>query len=120
MIGTAFVEKRVNAVGFSTALFLNLYQPCILQFSQSVDRLLPAAMKQLHHFVDGIVQIYLVVIVFPSVLSGKICPSQDICVQYLRFIGNRLIGWCFKQEVWQLCEALCLFLLMDIDRKSVV
>lgn len=116
VIGTAFVEKWINAVGFSTSLFLDFNKPCILQFPQGVDRFLPAAVEQLHHFIDGIIEIDPAVIVCPSVFSGKVCPSEDICVQYLCFIADRLKGWCFKQEVRELRKAQCFFLLMDIHK----
>ena len=52
-----FVGFWVNAVGFSTALLLDFHQSGILQFPQGVDRLLPPAVEQLHHLVDGIVEV---------------------------------------------------------------
>ena len=65
-----FVGFWVNAVGFSTALLLNLYQSGILQLPQGVDRLLPPAVEQLHYLVDGIVEVNPPIFVRPAVFSG--------------------------------------------------
>ena len=40
-----FIGFRVNAVGFSTALFLDFHQSGILQLPQGVDRFLPPAVE---------------------------------------------------------------------------
>ena len=50
-----FIGFRVNAVGFSTALFLDFHQPRILQLPQGVDRFLPPAAEQSDHLADGVV-----------------------------------------------------------------
>lgn len=55
---------------FSTALFLNVYQLCVLQFPQSVYRLLPPAMEQTYYLTDGVVQINAPVLVSPAILTG--------------------------------------------------
>ena len=41
-----FIGFWINAVGFSTALFLDFHQPRILQLPQGVDRFLPPAAEQ--------------------------------------------------------------------------
>ena len=65
-----FIGFWVNAVGFSTALLLDLHQSGILQFPQGVDRLLPPAVEQLHYLIDGIVEVNAPVFVRPPVFSG--------------------------------------------------
>ena len=65
-----FVGFWVNAVGFSTALLLNLYQSGVLQLPQGVDRFLPPAVEQLHYLVDGIVEVNPPVFVHPPILAG--------------------------------------------------
>ena len=65
-----FVGFWVNAVGFSTALLLDLHQSGILQFPQGVDRFLPPAVEQLHYLVDGIVEVNPPVFICPAVFSG--------------------------------------------------
>mgnify|MGYP006996844288 CR=1 FL=1 len=61
-----FVGFWVNAVGFSTALLLDLHQSGVLQFPQGVDRFLPPAVEQLHYLVDGIVEVNPPVFVHPT------------------------------------------------------
>ena len=65
-----FVGFWVNAVGFSTALFLDFYQSGILQLPQGVDRFLSPAVEQLHYLVNGIVEVNPPVFVRPPVFSG--------------------------------------------------
>ena len=66
-----FIGFRVNAVGFSTALLLDLHQSGILQFPQSVDRFLPSAVEQLHYLVDGIVEVNPPVFVCPAIFRDR-------------------------------------------------
>ena len=70
-----FVGFWVNAVGFSTALLLNLYQSGVLQLPQGVDRLLPPAVEQLHYLIDGIVEVNAPIFVRPAVFPGQVCPA---------------------------------------------
>ena len=67
-----FIGFRVNAVGFSTALFLDFHQPRILQLPQGVDRFLPPAAEQSDHLADGVVQVDPPVLVRPAVLPGQL------------------------------------------------
>ena len=83
-----FIGFRVNAVGFSTALLLDLHQSGILQFPQGVDRFLPSAVEQLHYLVDGIVEVNPPVFVCPAIFPGQVCPAQDKGIQYLCFVGQ--------------------------------
>ena len=83
-----FVGFWVNAVGFSTALLLDLHQSGILQFSQGVHRLLPPTVEQGDYLADWIVQVNAPVLVCPAVLAGQLRPAQDKGIQYLRFIGQ--------------------------------
>ena len=115
-IGTAFIGFWVNAVGFSTALFLDVNQHCILQFPQSIHCLWPSTVEQPHHLTDGIVQVNAPVFVRPAVFPGQACPAQDNGVQQICFIGQRLIDWCYKQEVGEPGETLFPFLLVMIDK----
>lgn len=105
----------VNAVGFSTALLPDLHQSGILQFPQGVDRLLPSAVEQLHHLIDGIVEVNPPVFVRPAVFSGQVCPAQDKGVQHLCFIGQGRECGRFKKEIGKPCKADRLFRLMDIN-----
>ena len=66
-----FVGFWVNAVGFSTALFLDFYQSGILQLPQGVDRFLPPAVEQLHYLVNGIVEVNPPVFVRPPVFRDR-------------------------------------------------
>ena len=66
-----FVGFWVNAVGFSTALLLNLYQSGVLQLPQGVDRLLPPAVEQLHYLVDGIVEVNASIFICPAVFRDR-------------------------------------------------
>ena len=110
-----FVGFWVNAVGFSTALLLNLYQSGILQLPQGVDRLLPPAVEQLHYLVDGIVEVNPPVFVHPPVFSGQVCPAQDKGIQYLCFVGQGCECGGFKKEIGKPGKADRLFRLMDIN-----
>ena len=83
-----FVGFWVNAVGFSTALLLDLHQSGILKLPQGVDRFLPPTVEQLHYLVDGIVEVNPPVFVHPPVFSGQVCPAQDKGIQYLCFVGQ--------------------------------
>ena len=65
-----FIGFWVNAVGFSTALLLDLHQSGILQLPQGIDRFLSPTVEQLHHLVDGIVEVNPPVFVRPAVFSG--------------------------------------------------
>ena len=65
-----FVGFWVNAVGFSTALLLDLYQSGILQFPQGVHRLLPPTVKQGNNLADWVIQVNPPVLVRPAVLAG--------------------------------------------------
>ena len=105
----------VDAVGFSTALLLNLHQSGILQFPQGVDRFLPPAVEQGDYLADWIVQVNAPVLVRPAVFSGQVCPAQDKGVQYLCFIGQRRECGGFKKEIGKPGKADRLFRLMDIN-----
>jgi hypothetical protein len=85
-----FIGFWVNAVGFSTALFLYLHQPRILQLPQGVHRLLPPAVEQGDHLADGVIQVNAPVLVRPTILAGQLRPAQDKGVQHLRFVGQGL------------------------------
>lgn len=65
-----FIGFWENAVGFSTALFLDFHQSGILQFPQGVYRFLPPTVEQVNHLADGIVQINPPVLVRPPILAG--------------------------------------------------
>jgi len=110
-----FIGFRVNAVGFSTALLLDLHQSGILQFPQGVDRFLPSAVEQLHYLVDGIVEVNPPVFVCPAIFPGQVCPAQDKGIQYLCFVGQG--GECggFKKEIRKPGKADRLFRLIDIN-----
>ena len=110
-----FIGFWVNAVGFSTALLLDLHQSGILQFPQGVDRFLPSAVEQLHYLVDGIVEVNPPVFVCPAIFPGQVCPAQDKGIQYLCFVGQG--GECggFKKEIRKPGKADRLFRLMDIN-----
>ena len=58
------------AVGFSTALLLDLHQSGILQLPQGIDRFLSPTVEQLHHLVDGIVEVNPPVFVRPAIFPG--------------------------------------------------
>ena len=51
-----FIGFWENAVGFSTALLLDLHQSGVLQFPQGVHRFLPPTVEQVNHLADGVVQ----------------------------------------------------------------
>ena len=110
-----FIGFRVNAVGFSTALFLDFHQPRILQLPQGVDRFLPPAAEQSDHLADGVVQVDPPVLVRPAVLTGQLRPAQDKGVQYLRFIGQGCECGGFKKEIGQPGKADRFLRLMDIN-----
>ena len=110
-----FIGFGVNAVGFSTALLLDLHQSGILQLPQGVDRLLPPAVEQLHYLVDGIVEVNPPVFVHPPVFSGQVCPAQDKGIQYLCFVGQWRECGGFKKEIGKPGKADRLFRLMDIN-----
>ena len=69
-IWNRFIGFWVDAVGFSTALLLDLHQSGILQFPQGIDCLLPPAVEQLHHLADWVIQVNPPVLVRPAVLAG--------------------------------------------------
>ena len=104
-----------NAVGFSTALLLDLHQSGILQFPQGIDCLLPPAVEQLHHLADWVIQVNPPVLVRPAVLAGSLRPAQDKGVQHLCLVGQRAECRGFKEKVGQACEADCFLRLMDIN-----
>ena len=111
-----FVGFWVNAVGFSTALFLNLNQLRILQFPQGVDRFLPSAVEQLHYLVDGIVEVNAPIFICPAVFPGQVCSAQDKGIQYLCFVGQGCECGGFKKEIRKPGKADRLFRLMNINR----
>ena len=110
-----FIGFRVNAVGFSTALFLDFHQSGILQLPQGVDRFLPPAVEQLHYLVDGIVEVNPPVFICPAVFPGQVCPAQDKGIQYLCFVGQGCECGGFKKEIGKPGKADRLFRLMDIN-----
>ena len=114
-IWNRFIEFWVNAVGFSTALLLDLHQSGILQFPQGADRFLPPAVEQLHYLVNGIVEVNALVLVRPAVLAGQLRPAQDKGVQHLCLVGQRAECRGFKEKVGQACEADCFLRLMNIN-----
>ena len=65
-----FIGFWVNAVGFSTALLPNVNQLRILQFPQGIDRFLSPTVEQLHHLVDGLVEVNPPVFVRPAIFPG--------------------------------------------------
>ena len=111
-----FIGFRVNAVGFSTALFLDFHQSGILQLPQGVDRFLPPAVEQLHYLVDGIVEVNAPIFVRPAVFPGQVCPAQDKGIQYLCFVGQGCECGGFKKEIRKPGKADRLFRLMNINR----
>ena len=110
-----FIGFWVNAVGFSTALLLDLHQSGILQFPQGVDRLLPPAVEQLHYLVDGIIEVNPPIFICPAVFPGQVCPAQDKGIQYLCFVGQGCECGGFKKEIGKPGKADRLFRLMDIN-----
>ena len=110
-----FIGFGVNAVGFSTALLLDLHQSGILQLPQGVDRLLPPAVEQFHYLIDGIVEVNAPIFVRPAVFPGQVCPAQDKGVQYLCFVGQGCECGGFKEEIGKPDKADHLFRLMDIN-----
>ena len=110
-----FVGFWVNAVGFSTALLLDLHQSGILQFPQGVDRFLPPTVEQFHYLVNGIVEVNPPVFVRPAVFPGQVCPAQNKGIQYLCFVGQGRECGGFKKEIGEPGKADCLFRLMDIN-----
>ena len=111
-----FVGFWVNAVGFSTALLLDLHQSGILQLPQGVDRFLPSAVEQLHYLVDGIVEVNAPIFICPAVFPGQVCPAQDKGIQYLCFVGQGCECGGFKKEIRKPGKADRLFRLMNINR----
>ena len=111
-----FIGFRVNAVGFSTALFLDFHQPGILQLPQGVDRFLPPAVEQLHYLIDGIVEVNAPIFICPAVFPGQVCPAQDKGIQYLCFVGQGCECGGFKKEIRKPGKADRLFRLMNINR----
>ena len=111
-----FIGFWVNAVGFSTALFLDFHQPRILQLPQGVDRFLPPAAEQSDHLADGVVQVDPPVLVRPAVLPGQLRPAQDKGIQHLRFVAQGLECGCFKKEIGEPGETERLFRLVNINR----
>lgn len=69
-----FIGFRVNAVGFSTALFLYLHHPRILQLPQGIYRLLPPTVEQGDHLADGVIQVNPPIFIRPAVLAGQLRP----------------------------------------------
>ena len=110
-----FIGFWVNAVGFSTALLLDLHQSGVLQFPQGVDRLLPPAVEQLHYLVDGIIEVNPPIFICPAVFPGQVCPAQDKGIQYLCFVGQGCECGGFKKEIRKPGKADRLFRLMDIN-----
>ena len=111
-----FIGFWVNAVGFSTALLLDLHQSGILQFPQGVDRFLPPAVEQLHYLVDGIVEVNAPIFICPAVFPGQVCSAQDKGIQYLCFVGQGCECGGFKKEIRKPGKADRLFRLMNINR----
>ena len=110
-----FIGFRVNAVGFSTALFLDFHQPGILQLPQGVDGFLPPAVEQLHYLIDGIVEVNAPVFVRPAVFPGQVCPAQDKGIQYLCFVGQGCECGGFKKEIGKPGKADRFLRLMNIN-----
>ena len=111
-----FIGFRVNAVGLSTALFLYLHQPRILQLPQGVHRLLPPTAEQSDHLADGIVQVNPSVFVRPAVLAGQLRPPQDKGVQHLCLVGQGLECRGFKEEIGEPGKADGFFRLVNVNR----
>ena len=65
-----FIGFWENAVGFSTALLLDLHQSGILQFPHGIYRFLPPTAEQVNYLADGIVQVNPPVLVRPPILAG--------------------------------------------------
>ena len=110
-----FIGFWVNAVGFSTALLLDLHQSGILQFPQGVHRLLPPTVKQGNNLADWVIQENPPVLVRPAVFPGQVCPAQDKGIQYLCFVGQGCECGGFKKEIRKPGKADRLFRLMDIN-----
>ena len=110
-----FIGFWVNAVGFSTALLLDLHQSGILQFPQGVHRLLPPAVEQGDYLADWIVQVNAPVFVRPAVLAGKLRPAQDKGVQNLCFVGQGRKCRGFKEKIREPGEADRFLRLMNIN-----
>ena len=105
----------VDAVGFSTALLLDLHQSGILQFPQGVHRLLPPTVKQGNNLADWVIQVNPPIFICPAVFPGQVCPAQDKGIQYLCFVGQGCECGGFKKEIGKPGKADCLFRLMDIN-----
>ena len=71
-------------------------------------------MEQVHHFIDGIVQVNAPVLVRPAVLAGKVCPAQDKGVEQFPLVGQRRECGGFKEKIWQPRETDGFLRLMDI------
>ena len=110
-----FIGFRVNAVGFSTALFLDFHQPRILQLPQGIHRFLPPTVEQGDHLADGVIQVNPPVFVRPAIFPGQVCPAQDKGIQYLCFVGQGCECGGFKKEIGKPGKADRLFRLMDIN-----
>ncbi len=93
-----FIGFWVNAVGFSTALLLDLHQSGILQFPQGVHRFLPPTVEQGDYLADWIVQVNAPVLVRPAILTGQLRPAQDKGVQNLCLVGQGLECGGFKEK----------------------
>ena len=65
-----FIGFWENAVGFSTALLLDLHQSGILQFPQGVHSFLPPTVEQVNHFTDGVIQENPSAVIRPPILAG--------------------------------------------------
>ena len=111
-----FIGFWVNAVGFSTALLLDLHQSGILQLPQGIDRFLSPTVEQLHHLVDGIVEVNPPVFVRPAIFPGQVCSAQDKGIQYLRFVGQGRKYRGFKEKIREPGEADRFLRLMNINR----
>ena len=107
-----------NAVGFSTALLLDLHQPGVLQFPQGVYRFLPPTVEQVNHLADGVIQENPSAVIRPPILAGQLCPAQDKGVQNLCLVGQGLECGGFKEEIREPGEAEHLFRLVIVNRVS--
>src|SRR5699024_12850282 len=65
-----FIGFWENAVGFSTALLLDLHQSGVLQFPQGIHRFLPPTMEQCDHFTDRVIQENPSAVIRPPILAG--------------------------------------------------
>ena len=65
-----FIGFWGNAVGFSTALLLDLHQSGVLQFPQGIHRFLPPTVEQVNHFTDRVIQENPSAVIRPPILAG--------------------------------------------------